>query len=309
MAHKTKPQPLPSPSVGTELRLAKHYWLDTIQPYIAGRRLRDVELFVANYAHRNLQGAARKAAEWNATDPGKLLPVPADAIAELSNDKFRKPVPLFAEETLKPEMLASIAAGLLPRRDTERTPLETLHVAHELLFAAQQYIEKLPKRLSGIESLSMDLDLCFSTVTFDDILRSNKKDSGCLPLVPTKQRARHKGELSLRALKTAVMSFWEQEKKNRPQITEEQWNREMEQNQRLAQEGKLVMIGSGKPITYQEWESQPDETIKECLQYNRITLQSLCEMRWLRFKSFWEDQQERSIRKQGKLGKQHRSKT
>ena len=48
-----------------ELRLAKEYWLESIQPFVKERIPRDVELFVARHAHNNLQVAIKSAENWN----------------------------------------------------------------------------------------------------------------------------------------------------------------------------------------------------------------------------------------------------
>jgi hypothetical protein len=51
--------------VEQELRLAKEYWLRTVQPHIAGRILRGVEFFAAQHAHWLLQEAIKQAGDWN----------------------------------------------------------------------------------------------------------------------------------------------------------------------------------------------------------------------------------------------------
>ena len=274
-----------------ELRLAKEYWLRTVQPNIERRKLRDVELFVAQDAHRRLQVSQRKAEDWNRTQEGRLSPLDVD----LSGEQFREPEVLFADKDLKPQILAEIAAPLMNKGEGKMTPAEAVRNAHELLMVAERYIGTLPEQKQGTESLVSDLHLAFSSVSFAEILRSNGKNSGQLPFLPPVQQKRNEGKLSLTALRNAVKNFLEQKKKNRPQITEEQWNRQTEQDARLAREGRLKMIGSGKRMTYQEWQSQPDEAIRDCLQNNRISLQNLCTMRWERFKNFWQKQQRRVL--------------
>jgi hypothetical protein len=281
-------------AVEQELRLAKEYWLRTIQPHIVGRILRGVEFFVAEHAHWQLQKAVEKAGDWNRlcadkTD-GAHLPVSVDV--DLAAENFRAPeVPemLFADN-VKPEILAAIAAPLV-KTNAKLTPGEAIHNAHELLMAAERYIGTLPEQKEETDSWNSDFELAFSHVLFAEILRSNGKTSGQLPLLPPVQQERNEGQLSLTALKTAVKDFWEQKKKNRPQFTEKEWNRLTERDAKLAQEGRIIMLGSGKPTTYQEWLSEPDEAIKDCMQNDRILLQSLCTMRWERFKDFWQKQQ------------------
>ena len=278
-------------AVEQEFRLAKEYWLRTVQPHIAGRRLRDVELFVAQDAYLLLRGAQRKAEDWNRTQEGRLSPLDVD----LSGGKFREPEVLFADENLKPEILAGIAAPLMNKSEARMTPGELVRTAHELLMAAERYIGTLPEKKEGPASWKSDFDLAFGHVLFAEILQSNEKTSGQLPLLPPVQQERNAGKLSLAALRRAVKDFLEQRKKNRPQITEEQYTRETEQNAKLAQEGRITMIVTGKPMTFQEWQSQPDEAIKDCLQNNRILLQDLCTMRWERFKNHWQEQQNRVL--------------
>ncbi|MGB7748262.1 MAG: hypothetical protein WBN75_13350 [Verrucomicrobiia bacterium] len=282
----------PRAEIERELRLAKEYWLRTVQPYIAGRKLRDIELFVAQDAYLLLMGAQRKAEDWNRIQKGRLSRLDVD----LSGEEFRKPEVLFANENLKPEFLAEIAAPLMNKSEAKMTPAEAVRNAHELLMAAERYIGTLPKSLRGIEVLKADMGLAFSKVTFDEILRSNEKDSGQLPFLPTAQQKRNEGKLSLTALKKAVKVFYEKEKKNRPQLTEEQYNRETEQNAKLLQEGNIYVTGKRKSYQecYQKWQSQPDEEISYCMQKKQIELQILCLMRWERFKKLWQDQQSRT---------------
>ena len=66
------------------LRLAREYWLRTIQPYIANRKLHDVELSVADDAHSRLLQAKRQAEDWNRSKEGQQSPVSAKALAELA---------------------------------------------------------------------------------------------------------------------------------------------------------------------------------------------------------------------------------
>lgn len=190
-------------------------------------------------------GAQRNAEDWNCTQEGRRSPLDVD----LSGEKFREPEVLFADKDLKPQILAEIAAPLMNKNEAKVTPADAVRLAHELLMAAERYIGTLPEKKQGTESLVSDIELAFSPVSFAEIWRSNEKDSGQLPLLPPVQQGRNEGKLSLTALRKAVKDFFEQEKKSRPQITEEQYNHEAEQDARLAQEGRLPMR---KPTTYQE---------------------------------------------------------
>jgi len=274
----------------TELRLAKDYWLQTVQPFIAGRKLHGVELFVAQDAWYLLRKTQNDATGQS---------VDAIPLVDLTADEFRQPEELFRDENLKPETLAGIAAPLLRKDTATLPPIAAVQVAHELLMAAERYIEKLPKQKTGAEQAGNDMRLALSPVGFADIVASNKKDSGQLPLLPGvygKSR-----ELAMPALRAAVKRFLVEKGRNRPQMTEAEWNFEAEQTKALEKAGRLVQLGTGKPPTFQEWQNQPAEAIADALQNSRIILQDLCDLRFQRFKTFLE--------KQRHAGSQHNSKT
>ena len=276
--------------IETDLRLAKEYWLKTVWPYIAGRKLRGVELFVAQDAFWRLQKVQRDA---------KDSPVSADAFVDFTKDEFREPEELCRDEDLKPETLAAIAAPLMPKPTKELTSIATISVAHELLMAAKQYINTLPERKTGADRAGEDLVMTFSTVPFVEIEASNKSDSRQLPLLPGvygKSR-----ELTLPALRKAVKSFLEAKGRNRPHITEAEWNCQENQTDSLIKSGQLIPMGMGRRQTYQEWLQEPTEALNDALQNNRIVLHDLCELRWLRFK--------RNLEKQSHAGSQNRRKT
>src|SRR5208337_2624354 len=122
-----------------ELRLAKGYWLKTIQPFIAGRKLRGVEFYIAADAHRWLRMMAELATSWNKSEEGKTSPVPPETFPDWEKDEFREPEELFADENLKPETLASIAAPLVEKTGRENmTAAEAVRRAHESLMAAER---------------------------------------------------------------------------------------------------------------------------------------------------------------------------
>jgi hypothetical protein len=243
-----------------ELRLAREYWLQTILPYIAGRKLLGVELFVAQHAHDRLAVATRQAREWNSTNEGKLSPVPAEIVPDLSADQltgqFRPPEPLFADESLKPEMLAMIAAPILAADKADCTPARAIRIAHELLSTAQDYVRTLPKR----PDWESDFQVGFSTVTFDEVQISTKEGPGQLPLLPGV--ARKRAEITHSALRKAVRDYSD---RNPLLLTEQDRN--------------------------------------ECLESNHIGVFTLCQMRWQRFKRFWEGQSTRRLKKPGKTAR------
>lgn len=259
----------------TELRLVKEYWLQTIQPFIVGRKLHGVEFFVAQdawYHLRKIQGDANRPS-------ASGIP-----LVDFASDEFREPEELFRDGNLKPDTLAGIAAPLLRKDTATLPPIAAVKVAHELLMAAERYIEKLPKKKTGAEHAGNDVRLALSPVQFADIVASNKKDSGQLPLLPGvygKSR-----ELALPALRAAVKRFLVEKGRNRPQMTEAEWNFEAEQTKALEKAGRLVQLGSGKPPTFQEWQNQPAEAIADALHNSRIILQDLCDLRFQRFKTF-----------------------
>ena len=307
-ANEIAPQPsspVKRTTIEQELRLAKEYWLRTIQPRIAGRKLRGVELAVAKDAHCRLHEGQRQAETWNRSEAGRLLPLEID----MSGERFQEPEILFADENLKPEMLAKIAAPLMYQSGAKTTSLEAVRTAHELLMAAEQYIGTLPKITEGTESLVADFDTVFSTVTFAEIEASNKETSGQIPLLPPVQQKRNEGILTVTAIKNAVKRFLEQKKKNHSQISEAQWNREAKEGAKLAQHGLFPYPkhGTGKLTTYQQEQGKPNEVIADCLQNNRIILQDLCDLRWERFRNFWQKQQRRGLGK--KRPKENRPKS
>jgi hypothetical protein len=63
-------------------------------------------------------------------------------------------------------------------------------------------------------------------------------------------------------------------------MSQEQYERGQEQQDRLAKAGMLVQLGSGRPMSYQEWQQSNQDGIDDCLKNNRISLQDLCTMRW-----------------------------
>jgi hypothetical protein len=301
-------------SAETGLRLAKEYWLRTIRPRIAGRKLRDKELFVAADAHRRLQASQREAEDWNKTAKGKALPVPAAALAELDQDRFRGPEELYRDEHLKPELLAAIAAALLNKCPAELTPAEAVSGAHELLMAAERYIMALPEQKRGIGRVLET----FSEVTFAEIEASNGQFAAGVPFLPpapyTLER-NHSGKkkephnLSGPAIKAAVKGFLEEKKRRRPTITEKECRSENVQTAAMVRDGQAVTSGNGNSQSYEEWLRAPDEEIKHCLENSRISLQHLCELRWTRFKDFWEKQGQRARNRKPEANKPKRPQT
>ena len=251
------------------------------------------ELYVALQAYDRLQFAAGRARDWNSTEEGGRFAVPDEVFPDFGKEPFLEPQELCRDENLKPETLAAIAAPLIQSRAAKLTPSAVVGVAHELLMAAERYVKALPEKKHGIEELKELFDKGFSTVTFAEIEASNKKGSGQLSLLPPVAQRRkgiseqEQGEkpLSVAAIREAVRRYLDE---HTPRLTQEEYERDQEQTARLAKEGKLVMLGSGKTRTYQEWQSDNQKAIDDCMENNRISLTDLCALRRERFERRWE---------------------
>ena len=194
-----------------ELRLAKEYWLKTIQPYIAGRKLHGVELYIAADAYRWLRMMTELGISWNKSEQGKQSPISEKTFPEWEKDEFHEPEELFLDESFKPEVLANIAASFAKTGRKKLTTAEAVRNAHDLYVAAERYIGTLPKQKQGTGSLTDVLELEFRKVTLRKILQSNEKQSGRLPLLPPVQQKRNEGRLTMNALKIAVKRFLQEQ--------------------------------------------------------------------------------------------------
>jgi hypothetical protein len=274
--------------IANELRLAKDYWLKTIQPHIASRRLAGAELYIANNAYERLRHAAKQATEWNNTKDAERSPVPAEVFPEWEKDEFREPK-LLSREKLEPGILAAIAASMMQKRTAELTSIEVIRVAHELLMDAERYVETLPEKKQGEEALRQLAGIAFSPVTFAEIERSNRNNSGKLPLlqpVGRKRKGRKKGEmaekpLSLTAIKNAVKKF-----------LRKQCERDRKQS-------------GTKQISYQEWQNREQGRFNDLLN-NQIGVHDLCTLRWERFSDKSENQSQIAATREQKKRDRHR---
>jgi hypothetical protein len=291
----------------TELRLAKEYWLETIQPYIAGRKLQGVEFFIAQEAHEWLRMMTNLATHWNNSDAGKKAPIPAEDFPEWEKPEFQKPEELYADPTVKPETLAGIAASLSNKGDVKMNPDEAVRHAHDMLTSAKKYVASLPKK-QGTGTLPEIVELPFSKVTFDEIEQSNGKNSARLPLLPPVQKRRNEGIMKPQAIKDAVKDYLAEYNPTKiisPQIPKQEYERtekEWELRLKKSQEDKAAGIDSGTPfklghgkkMTYSDWQKQNLDSIAECLENRQITYRILGTMRWERFKKHWLDQRSRT---------------
>lgn len=192
-----------------DLRLTKEYWLQTIQPHIKGRKLCGAELYIAAEAHRWLCGMADYARRCNESEDGKKAPTPEDLFPDFGKAEFQPPEELSSSKNLKPEILAGIAANLV-KTEEKLSAKEAVRTAHELLTAAEQYIDTLSLPIHVNERSSNGwayFEWMYSKVTFEEILKSNEKDSGQLPFLPPVQQERNNGSLTMDALKAAVKKF------------------------------------------------------------------------------------------------------
>jgi hypothetical protein len=264
--------------------LAKEYWLRTIQPYVKDRALRGVELYVATDAHLRLRKAQEDAERWSQTIEGQGAPVPAEAFADWNRDEFREPQELCRDEKVTPELLAAIAAPMMQERAGGLTPVAVVGAAHELLRAAQQYVNALPEQKRGEARIMEEVQTALSTVTFAEIEASNKGSSGQLPLLPPVARKK-KGKpdeeisekpLSAAGIKKAVERFISELKPRRTK--EDYWAKEKEEHSNPA---------VARLIANEQWESDNADLV-ECQKNGRVLLQNLCQLRWERFAEFRE---------------------
>lgn len=283
-------------SPALDLRLQKAYWLQTIQPHIAGRKLCGAELCIAADAHCWLRGMADGARRWNETEEGKKSPIPEDAFPEFEKAEFHEPEELVADESVRPEILAGIAATLV-KTEKKLSIGEAVRTAHELLTAAQRYVGTLPKPIQRNDPrayLNAYYEKRFSKITFEEILKSNEKKSGQLPLLPPVQQGRNDGSLTMAALKAAVKRFLQPLSISEVDYEREEDEREIGIKKNVEKFGSGFSYIEGKRLTYQEWQKQNQDSINDCLQNNRISLHLLTTLRWERFKKFWLKQQERA---------------
>jgi len=277
-----------------ELGLAIDYWRNKVQPYIVGRKLRSVELYVADDAYLRLKGACDKAAEWNrnTSEEGQPAPIP---LPDFGDPEFRWP-DVYAEDFPPPETIATIAAPLLPKPETPLSAEDAVRHACALFSAAKQYRDSLPHRPPAGKELEAELEAGLgSYVTVAEIHESNKTNSGRLPLLPN-LRVRRKGmedrqqkkpkQITGAQTKAAILdAMLDFEKERSPKITEEQFNREQDQMETNIKTGLVIRLGKpdGKPPTWQEWQKGLQQSIDDVKQNQHLCFHDLCTLRWQRF--------------------------
>jgi hypothetical protein len=261
-----------------ELRLATDYWLKTVQPYIAGRRLSNPDLYVAQDAHLRLEKARANAVRWNDLPEGKAAPI---ALPDLGDSKFRTPQPLYAEDFPPPEVLATIAAPLLTKQAPPLSAEDAIRCACELLSAAQQHVIGLPRRPPAAKESEADLEaaLC-SYVTVAEVHESNKPASRRLPLLPA-LRVPRKGiapgkVTGTQTEKAILMAMEDFQKERAPEIEQKDWQRDEDQDRKL--------FPHRRPQTWQDWQQEWQRSIDDVKGSRRLSLLALCQLRWERFR-------------------------
>jgi hypothetical protein len=255
-----------------ELRLAKAYWLETVQPYVVGRRLQGAELHVATDAHWRVREAMQKAKEWNSSQEGKRSPVTKDQFLDVKGQEFCEPRELVADESLKPETLAMIAAPLLCNSAMKLSPSEAVRVAHDLLIAAEVHLVALPKQ----PAMNVFVNAFEQRVPFTEITLSTEKASGKLPLLPA-TLGRNEGKLSLEALRKAIRDYFGK----LIQDTERKLNDLRDAPKRL----ENLRIKN----------QQLRDDLDSALRMQSIQLIHLCCMRWERFERSRMEQRTRAL--------------
>jgi len=242
-----------------EVKLAKDYWLETIQPHLNYRMFSDVGYYVARHARWLLDEAVKEAQGWNQKRGHSDSNAPLNV--DLPWDKFGMPeVPTtFYANELEPEYLAEIAAQLVRNQGPAQSPDEAIKTAHELVMLAELYIKDRPYNpINGKElqiNFPNDGRMNFTRISFAEI--QNRNQGGGLLLLPPllcKVKQKTPGELNslkLTAIKEAVRLFLGRQKRS-------------------------------------------EESINDCVNNQWISLADLCSMRWERFKTERLKQQDRA---------------
>jgi hypothetical protein len=119
--------------------------------------------------------------------------------AEVPNIQAFRPCRLERDDTVKPELLATVASARLGTRKPESVR-SAVDDAHRILMASRGYLKGLPepKKKSAVM-----VETYYYRVSFKDILDSLGKPDR-VPLLPTVQAKRKNGKLNPRALEQAL---------------------------------------------------------------------------------------------------------
>lgn len=262
---------------------ASSYWLQTVQPFIQGRKLRQPELAIAEHAYSLVSKADPEAAAWNMTEEGRLHPA---AVIDWTRPEYRRPEPI-SRDGLKPELLASLAASMMP---TSEDPAANIQRAHDLLLAAESYISALPEAPATGRAMVTAMCVAFAWITFDEILAGNematKKPPSSLPFVPKVTKTHDKADpdtllaISADGLDKAVLQFFSC--RHHP-LTEQQFRHDQKQENRIRQQQGLSVDTS----QFNDWETTAQAALREWRDRKRISLHNLIQMRWSRFRDQW----------------------
>lgn len=185
----------PNSELEGEYRTALAYYRQTIWQHVGGVALEGPQYDVAVLAYGRLYKAQQA---WRDS-----LHSNEASKAEPDVEKLFRPFSFQQDETITAEILATIAAARLGTRKPKSLP-NSIDEAYRLLMAGRDYLRELPKRKS---QLLMTLEANMrKTVTFRDISKSFGKLNG-FPLLPTVQKQRNGGTLTLRAIEQAVKRF------------------------------------------------------------------------------------------------------
>jgi hypothetical protein len=280
---------LESERLRRELEIATRYWQKTIlrhvTRYMPDPRRFEVEVFIAEHAYDLLKSACEEAANWNSSHEGRAAAIP---LPELSGASLCYPDFLYAEDFPGPEVLAGIAAPLLPANGNALFPRETVLRACELYVAARDYLSRLPKTPG--EGWETGFRVAMSEVSVTEIHKSNQSNSRRLPLLPAlqvKRKGKTNAEVTGAQTAEAILdAMIEYQQKRIPNLTEEQYNKEAEQEEALVRSGIAIRFAGAdhKPTTYQEWQAYWQKSIDDLRATGRMPLLSICTLRWERFR-------------------------
>ncbi len=289
---------LESERLSRELETPKKYWLNTVQLHIANRQLQGAELRVAEHAHWVLREAWDKAANWNRREEGKLAPI---ELPDANDAHYARPEPLYADNLPPAQVLACIAASLLPKPGDLADDKAILRAA-EIFAPSERYAASLPKKpQSGPEDYRAAFSNACSQVTAGEIYRSNKTDSGRLPLLPPLGQRRKSldaseitGAQTEDAIRKALFKHLEASLPNESRA---------EFDNRRQEEEKLPLFRCCPSPTFQQLQDARQEQFGDLQRRDRIQVAIVAKCRWERFRKHAEAQLHRKMKTAKARGK------
>jgi hypothetical protein len=175
-----------------EFETAFEYYKKTVWKHVRNLPLAGAQYAVALRAWERLDTACRawlESLDWSQKA----------AVPEI---RAFKPCRLERDDTVKPELLATVASARLgtPKPKSIRDAAEE---AHRIIIASRDYLKSLPEPK---EKSALMVEAYSSSVSFEDILDSSGKPD-CVPLLPPVQAKRNDGNLKLRALEQALKRY------------------------------------------------------------------------------------------------------